>query len=47
MLDKLKDIYMIDLLCDTDLQDFYIGLGMRMATGMLIRNYEHQSGTKG
>ncbi|WP_136607957.1 GNAT family N-acetyltransferase [Paenibacillus dokdonensis] len=47
MLDKLKDIYMIDLLCDTELQDFYAGLGMRKATGMLIRNYEHQSGKKG
>jgi len=44
MLDKLKGIYMVDLLCDPDLQDFYEQLGMRKAQGMLIRNYEHQSG---
>lgn len=44
MLDKLKDIYMVDLLCDPDLQEFYEGLGMRRAQGMLIRNYEFQSG---
>ncbi|MBE9915826.1 GNAT family N-acetyltransferase [Paenibacillus donghaensis] len=44
MLDKLKDIYMVDLLCDPDLQEFYEGLGMRKAQGMLIRNYKFQSG---
>ncbi|MEC0372870.1 GNAT family N-acetyltransferase [Paenibacillus chibensis] len=44
MLDKLKEIYMVDLLCDPDLQDFYANLGMRKAQGMLIRNYAHQSG---
>ncbi|MCJ8011940.1 GNAT family N-acetyltransferase [Paenibacillus sp. KQZ6P-2] len=47
MLDKLKDMYMVDLLCDPDLQDFYAGLGMRKAQGMLVRNYKHQSGKKG
>ncbi|MWV45837.1 GNAT family N-acetyltransferase [Paenibacillus sp. HJL G12] len=47
MLDKLKGIYMVDLLCDPDLQEFYAGLGMRKAQGMLIRNYEHQSGNTG
>ncbi|WP_160039065.1 GNAT family N-acetyltransferase [Paenibacillus sp. USDA918EY] len=45
MLDKLQGIYMVDLLCDPDLQNFYEQLGMRKAQGMLIRNYEHQSGS--
>jgi hypothetical protein len=35
---------MIDLLCDPDVQPFYGRLGMRPATGMLIRNYDRQSG---
>lgn len=45
MLDKLQHLYMIDLLCDADVQPFYERLGMQPATGMLIRNYDRQSGT--
>lgn len=44
MLEQLKDFYMIDLLCDADLQPFYEELGMEKATGMRIRNYEKQAG---
>jgi GNAT superfamily N-acetyltransferase len=44
MLEKLRGLYMIDLLCDPDVQPFYERLGMRPATGMLIRNYDRQSG---
>jgi ribosomal protein S18 acetylase RimI-like enzyme len=44
MLEKLGRLYMIDLLCDPDVQPFYTRLGMRPATGMLIRNYDRQSG---
>ena len=44
MLDRLDDLYMVDLLCDPDLQPFYAALGMRPAAGMMLRNYEHQSG---
>lgn len=46
MLDKLSNLYMIDLLCDEELQPFYARLGMRPATGMLIRNHHHQTGRK-
>lgn len=46
MLTLLKEFYMVDLLCDADLQSFYEQLGMRKATGMFIRNYDKQSGTK-
>ncbi len=45
MLDKLRDLYMIDLICDTDVQPFYARLGMRPYTGMIYRNYDRQSGT--
>lgn len=44
MLDRLRDLYMVDLLCDPELQPYYASLGMRPATGMLLRNYDRQSG---
>jgi len=39
MLELLKEFYMIDLLCDTDLQPFYEQFGMERVHGMYIRNY--------
>jgi ribosomal protein S18 acetylase RimI-like enzyme len=47
MLDRLGDLYAIDLMCDPEVQSFYASLGMRPATGMMIRNYEYQSGRVG
>jgi ribosomal protein S18 acetylase RimI-like enzyme len=44
MLAQLRHIYMIDLICDTDVQPFYERLGMRPYTGMILRNYDRQSG---
>lgn len=44
MLETLSGIYMIDLLCDAELQPFYERLGMHRTTGMLARNYAVQSG---
>ncbi|MEO6694391.1 MAG: GNAT family N-acetyltransferase [Ignavibacteria bacterium] len=44
MFEKLKDCYMIDILCDEDVQGFYEKLGMKKSTGMIIRNYKKQSG---
>lgn len=44
MLEQLKHLYMIDLLCDKHLQGFYEKLGMQKAHGMIIRHYENQSG---
>jgi len=44
MLDKFQDYYMVDLMCDEELQPFYIRFGMKRARGMSIRNYERQSG---
>jgi ribosomal protein S18 acetylase RimI-like enzyme len=42
--DQLQHIYMIDLICDADVQPFYDRLGMMRYTGMIKRNYDHQSG---
>lgn len=44
MLETLSDIYMVDLLCDVELQPYYERLGMLRASGMLVRNYAAQSG---
>ncbi len=46
MLVKLKDLYMVDLLCDEELQSFYTKLGMKQTQGMFLRNYERQAGAK-
>jgi ribosomal protein S18 acetylase RimI-like enzyme len=46
MLDQLRDLYMVDLLCDPELQPYYERLGMRPAGGMLLRNYDRQSGAQ-
>ena len=47
MLSQLNHLYSIDLSCDEDLQPYYERLGMRRATGMLVRNFERQSGAIG
>jgi ribosomal protein S18 acetylase RimI-like enzyme len=44
MLEQLRHLYMIDLICDTSVQPFYARLGMRPYTGMILRNYDRQSG---
>ena len=44
MLEQIGDLYMVDLLCDPELQPFYARFGMRPAVGMQRRNYARQSG---
>jgi len=44
MLVRLSNLYMIDLLCDQELQTFYAKRGMVQATGMMKRSYDNQSG---
>jgi hypothetical protein len=44
MLAKLSRLYMVDLICDPEAQPFYERLGMKKATGMMVRRYERQSG---
>jgi ribosomal protein S18 acetylase RimI-like enzyme len=46
MLGHLQRVYMVDLICDPELQPFYARLGMRPWTGMVVRNYDRQSGTE-
>ncbi|MFE7062004.1 GNAT family N-acetyltransferase [Sutcliffiella sp. NPDC057660] len=44
MLKELDHIYMIDLCCDDDVVPFYDKFGMIKSNGMLVRNYQWQSG---
>ena len=44
LLNQLGHLYMIDLVCDPELQPYYERFGMHAITGMVLRNYERQSG---
>lgn len=44
MLHELKDIYMVDLICDENLQPYYEKFKMLRSSGMIVRNFEKQSG---
>jgi len=46
MLRRLGKAYMVDLLCDKELQQFYKKFKMFPATGMMLRNYANQSGSR-
>jgi ribosomal protein S18 acetylase RimI-like enzyme len=43
MLASLSGFYMVDLLCDEELQGYYAKFGMHKATGSFLRNYERQN----
>ena len=43
-LDRFKDFYMIDLICDEKLIPYYKRLGMIPCHGMTVRNFESQPG---
>jgi len=45
MVELLDGLYMVDLLCDPDVQPFYERSGFRRATGMCLRNYDYQAGS--
>jgi ribosomal protein S18 acetylase RimI-like enzyme len=45
MLHRLDGLYMVDLICDPDVQSFYESLGMRPVTGMCVRRFDFQSGS--
>jgi ribosomal protein S18 acetylase RimI-like enzyme len=42
MLEKLKDLYMIDIVCDETHQKYYEKFGMKKYHSMIIRNYDRQ-----
>lgn len=44
MLATLSELYMIDVLCDRELESFYRQFGMTPGLGMMIRNYDRHAG---
>lgn len=44
MMNELKDFYMIDLVCDDELEGFYSRFGMKKYSAMIKRNYDKQKG---
>ena len=45
LLARLKNLYMIDLVCDDDVVKFYEGSGMQRMAAMSLRNFKHQNGS--
>ena len=41
MMEKLKTIYAINLICDEDVQGFYEKLGFRESRGMIMRKHQN------
>jgi ribosomal protein S18 acetylase RimI-like enzyme len=44
LLERVGDLYMVDLVCDPDLAPFYEPLGFRRFQAMIRRNYDAQAG---
>ena len=44
LLKKLENIYMIDLLCDEEVEGFYKKFGFHKTSAMMLRHYDKQSG---
>lgn len=44
MIETLKTYYMVDLMCDDELQKYYSKFDMFKSKGMILRNYDYQSG---
>jgi len=46
LMEELRELYMVDLLCDPSVQPYYeqLNLGFRRAAAMAYRNYSAQSG---
>jgi ribosomal protein S18 acetylase RimI-like enzyme len=46
MLDHLSALYMVDIMCDDELQSFYARFGMQSSAGMMLRRYDRQQGSE-
>lgn len=47
LMERLDGLYMVDLLCDPQMEAFYSRFGMKPAHAMAVRRYERQSGQPG
>lgn len=44
MIETLSDLYMVDLICDENMMNFYDKFEMFRSHGMILRNYDMQNG---
>lgn len=44
MIETLSDLYMVDLMCDENMMEFYDKFEMFRSQGMILRNYDMQNG---
>jgi len=44
VLERLGELYMVDLSCDPEVEPFYERLGLVRSTGMRLRRYDRQAG---
>jgi ribosomal protein S18 acetylase RimI-like enzyme len=44
VLDRVPNLYMVDVTCDANVQPFYESLGFSKSLGASLRRYEHQAG---
>ena len=44
MIQSLNHLYMVDIVCDDDLIDFYKTHGFMKGSSMMLRNYDRQAG---
>jgi hypothetical protein len=44
MVGRLRELYMVDLVCDEDVRPFYERLGFMPVRGMALRRYDRQAG---
>lgn len=44
LMKKLGNLYMVDLVCDKDLEKFYRHFGFRLYHAMMYRNFDRQDG---
>lgn len=47
MIGKLQSLYMVDVCCDDNVTKFYESIGFQPTNGMILRNYQAQSGKAG
>ena len=43
MLEQVGHLYVIDLVCDRDVADFYVKQDFSECVGMVVRNFERQN----
>lgn len=43
IVDHYKNLYMLDLTCDENLQKYYEKQGLKKSSGMMIRNFDRQN----